>query len=177
MRIRQVTVAILAAVSLTACASKSANSPTSTTAATTTSSTTGATSTTSGTSSTQACPKASQISAGMGSTYTGPVASNNGTAGCTYDGGSNEAYVLFAAPGLSLSQFTSQAKSGLGPTALALSGLGESAFVSTAYGHAEVDVYVSSSRSYSVSVTTATGTVQSGNLAQAEAVARAIVAS
>jgi hypothetical protein len=113
----------------------------------------------------------------MGSTYTGPIASNNGTAGCNYDGGSNEAYVLFDAPGLSLSQFTSQAKSGLGPTAQALSGLGESAFSSTAYGHAEVDVYVSSSRSYSVSVTTATGVVQSGNLAQAEAVARAILAS
>ncbi|MGD0084941.1 MAG: hypothetical protein ABSD78_17350 [Acidimicrobiales bacterium] len=175
MRIRDVAAAILAAVSLTACGStQSANAPTSTTDTTSTTSTT---STSSGNTSAQTCPKASQISAWMGSTYTGPIAANSGAAGCNYDGGSNEVYVLFGQPGLSLSQFTTQSKSGLGPTAQALSGLGGSAFVSTAYGHAEVDVYVSSSRSFSVSVVTADAVVKPGNLAQVEAVARAIVAS
>jgi len=169
MRIRDVAAAILAAVSLTACGStQSANAPTSTTSTTSTSS---------GNTSAQTCPKASQISAWMGSTYTGPIAANSGAAGCNYDGGSNEVYVLFGQPGLSLSQFTTQSKSGLGPTAQGLSGLGGSAFFSTAYGHAEVDVYVSSSRSFSVSVVTADAVVKPGNLAQVEAVARAIVAS
>jgi hypothetical protein len=113
----------------------------------------------------------------MGSTFTGPVANVGGVAGCTYDGGGNEAYVLFNAPGLSQSQFTSQAKSGLGPTATPVPGVGVAAYASTAYGHAQINVWVSQSQSFSVSITTADAVVQPDNAAQAEAVARAIAAS
>lgn len=179
MRVRAISVAIIAGISLAACGSSPAatGSSTSSTSQTSTSSGgTGQTSTSAGGSGTPSCPNASVITGAMGSTFTGPISANNGTAGCNYSGGGNEVYVLFEAAGLPQSQFVSQSKSGLGPTAAPVSGLGESAFASTAYGHAEVDVYGSSSRVFTVSVTTANAVVQPGNLTQAEAVARAIVA-
>jgi hypothetical protein len=113
----------------------------------------------------------------MGSTFKGPIAANNGTAGCNYDGGTNATYVLFGSSGMTQSQFAAQAHSDMGPTTAPVSGIGAAAFSSTAYGHAQIEVWVSSSYSFTITVSTNTGTVAPDNLAQCEGVARAILAS
>jgi hypothetical protein len=119
----------------------------------------------------------------MGSTFTGPVTGTaGGTAPCVYTGPQGpqvagpQVNVLFNAPGLSESAFTTQAHSDMGPTTAPVSGVGTAAFASTAFGHAEIEVWVSSSESFSITIETGTGAVAPDNAAQAEAVAKAIVA-
>jgi hypothetical protein len=121
--------------------------------------------------SSHACPSASAVSTAMGATYKGPVKSENGTAGCVYDGpGTDNVEILYNAPGLSESQFAKQAGPGGTATKQPLSGYGKAAFITTAYGQSQVNVYDSASDSFSVVVVPA-------NPTQAKAVAHAVLNS
>ena len=122
------------------------------------------------------CPKQSLITSATGTTFTGPSANNGGTAACIYtDAAGNELNVIFDSPNESRSQFVSSDPSDIGEPAQAVSGLGEAAFSTTTYGHAEVDVYESSSKGFGVTLDPANGgTVTPADLTQVEAVARAI---
>ena len=112
----------------------------------------------------------------MGSSYTGPkTGTNGGTAPCVYSG-SDEVNVLFNAAGISMGQFATQAKSDMGPTATAVAGLGKAAYASTAYGHAEIEAWSSPTKNFSITIDTSNAQVQPDNAAQAEALAKAIVA-
>ena len=168
MRVRAVGVMIVAALSLAACGSSgtaSSSGGSQTTAA-------------SGSPSTKGCPKGAAVSTAMGSAFTGPVTgTNGGTAPCVYSGsGGLEVNVLINAPGLTKSQFASQAQSDMGPTAAPVPGVGNAAYASTAYGHAEIDVYVSSSKGFAVTLDPANqAAVTTADLTQVEAVARAVL--
>ncbi len=169
MRVRAVGVMIVAALSLAACGSSgtaSSSGGSQTTAA-------------SGSPSTKGCPKGAAVSTAMGSAFTGPVTgTNGGTAPCVYSGsGGLEVNVLINAPGLTKSQFASQAQSDMGPTAAPVPGVGNAAYASTAYGHAEIEVWESESLSFSITIDTSDATVQPDNAAQAEAVAKAVLAA
>jgi hypothetical protein len=99
------------------------------------------------------CPKQSLITSATGTTFTGPSPNNGGTAACIYnDAAGNELNVIFDSPNESRSQFVSTDPSNIGEPAQAVSGLGEAAFTTTTYGHAEVDVYESSSKGFAVTL-------------------------
>jgi len=99
------------------------------------------------------CPKQSVITSATGTTFTGPSANNGGTAACIYnDAAGNELNVVFDSPNESRSQFVSTDPSDIGEPAQAVSGLGEAAFTTTTYGHAEVDVFESSSKGFGVTL-------------------------
>jgi hypothetical protein len=123
------------------------------------------------------CPKESLITSATGTTFTGPSANNGGTAACIYtDGAGNELNVIFDSPSETRSQFVSSDPSDIGEPAQAVSGLGEAAFSTTTFGHAEVDVYESSQKGFGVTLDPANGAaVTPADLTQVEAVARAIV--
>jgi hypothetical protein len=124
------------------------------------------------------CPKASLISSATGTTYSGPSATNGGTAACIYvDAAGDDINVITDSPNESRSKFVSTDPSDIGQPAQAVSGLGEAAFSTTTYGHAEVDVYESSSKGVAVTLDPANqATVTPADLTQVEAVAHAILA-
>jgi hypothetical protein len=170
-----VLIVTIGALSISACSSSSSHSsPTSSAPA----SSSGGSSSASGGPSTKGCPTSSVVTTVMGSTFTGPVTGTaGGTAPCVYSGsGGTQVNVLFNAPGLSESQFASQAKSDMGATTAAVSGVGGAAYASTAFGHAEIEAWRSDSDSFSITIDTSDATVQPNNAAQAEALAKAILA-
>ena len=124
------------------------------------------------------CPKESVITSATGTTYTGPSATNAGTAACIYaDVAGDELNFVADSPNESRSKFVSTDPSDIGEPAQAVSGLGEAAFATTTYGHAEVDVYESSSKGFAVTLDPANqATVTPADLTQVEAVAHAIAA-
>jgi hypothetical protein len=123
------------------------------------------------------CPKQSLVTSATGTTFTGPSAQNGGTAACIYnDTAGNDLNVVFDSPGESRSAFVSSDPSDIGKPAQAISGLGQAAFSTTSYGHAEVDVYESSTKGFAVTLDPANGgTVTPTDLTQVVAVAHAIV--
>jgi hypothetical protein len=87
------------------------------------------------------CPKSSIITSAAGTTFKGPNSQNGGTAACIYlDTAGNELNVIYSSPGESKSKWVATDPSNIGEPAPAVSGLGEAAFETTTYGHAEVDV-------------------------------------
>ena len=124
------------------------------------------------------CPKASLITSATGTTYTGPSTTNGGTAACIYsDAAGDELNVIVDSPDESRSKFVSTDPSNIGEPAQAVSGIGEAAFSTTTYGHAEVDVYESSSKGFAVTLDPANqAAVTTADLTQVEAVARAYLA-
>jgi len=122
------------------------------------------------------CPKQSLITSATGTTFTGPSANNGGTAACIYtDVAGNELNVIFDSPNESRNQFVSSDPSDIGEPAQAVSGLGEAAFSTTTNGHAEVDVYESSSKGFGVTLDPANGgAVTPADLTQVETVARTL---
>jgi hypothetical protein len=122
------------------------------------------------------CPKESVISAATGTTYTGPNATNGGTAACIYlDAAGDDLNVVNDSPNETLAEFISTDPSDIGEPAQAVSGLGKAAFDTTTYGHAEVDVYESSSKGFGVTLDPANqATVTTADLTQVLAVAHAI---
>lgn len=99
------------------------------------------------------CPKSSIITTATGTTFKGPNPQNGGTAACIYiDEGSNELNVIYDSPGESKSKWVAADPSNIGQPASAVSGLGEAAFDTTTYGHAEVDIYESSSEGVAVTL-------------------------
>jgi hypothetical protein len=182
MRLRSITVTaiVVASFGLAACGSSGSASSSgggATTSTSGTSTTSGGSS--SGTPSTAGCPTAATVSTAMGSSFTGPVTgTNGGTAPCVYTGSSgDQVNVLFNAPGLSKSDFATQAQSDMGPTAAPVSGVGAAAYASTAFDHTEIEVWVSPSKSFSITIDNEDGTVHPENPAQAQAIAEAIVAA
>ena len=125
------------------------------------------------------CPKQSVITSATGTTFTGPSKNNGGTAACIYSDAAGDALnVVFDTPNESLSKFVSSDPSDIGQPAQAVSGLGEAAYSSTTYGHAEVDVYESQSKGFAVTLDPANeGTVTPADLTEVEATAHDIVAS
>jgi hypothetical protein len=123
------------------------------------------------------CPKQSLVTSATGTTFTGPSASNGGTAACIYTDAAGDALnVVFDIPGETRSKFVSSDPSDIGTPAQAVSGLGQAAFSSTTYGHAEVDVFESSAKGFAVTLDPANGgSVTPADLTQVVAVARAIV--
>jgi hypothetical protein len=105
------------------------------------------------------------------------IAENGGTAACIYsDAADNELNVVFDAPGESRSKFVSTDPSDIGTPAQAVSGLGQAAFSTTSYGHAEVDVFESTAKGFAVTLDPANGgSVTPDDLTEVVAVARAIV--
>jgi hypothetical protein len=158
-------------LSLSACSGSSSHSSAQTSSG-------GGSSSASGGPSTKGCPTSSKVTTVMGSTFTGPVTGTaGGTAPCVYTGsGGTQVNVLFNAPGLSESQFATQAVSDMGPTAAHVSGVGGAAYASAAYGHAEIEAWRSDSDSFSITIDNSDATVQPNNAAQAEALAKAILA-
>jgi hypothetical protein len=162
-----IVVVILGASACSSSSSKSSSTTTSGASATTSAS---------GAPSTAGCPTAAVVSKVMGSAYTGPVTgTNGGTAPCVYSG-TDEVNVLFNTNGSSKSQFATQAKSDMGPTAASVPGVGGEAYASTAYGHAEIEVWESATKTFSITIDDSTGTVPPNGAANAEALAKAIVA-
>jgi hypothetical protein len=125
------------------------------------------------------CPKKSAISSATGITYTGPNSQNGGTAACIYNNAAgDELNVIRDSPGESRSKFVSTDPSNIGEPAQAVSGLGAAAFSTTTYGHAEVDVFQSSTKGFAVTLDPANGgTVTTADLAQVIAVGHAIASS
>jgi hypothetical protein len=122
------------------------------------------------------CPKQSLITSASGTMYTGPSSENGGTAACIYmDAAGNALNVVFDSPNESRSKFVSSDPSDIGEPAVAVSGLGQAAFSTTTYGHAEVDVYESSSKGFAITLNPANGgTVTPADLTQVVAVAHAL---
>ncbi|HEY1832749.1 MAG TPA: hypothetical protein VGG38_21100 [Acidimicrobiales bacterium] len=122
------------------------------------------------------CPNQSLITSSSGTTFTGPSANNGGTAACIYaDATGDDLNVVFDMPSESRSKFISTDPSNIGEPAQAVSGIGSAAFSTTAYGHAEVDVYESSAKGFAVTFEPANGgSVTAADLTQVTAVARAI---
>jgi hypothetical protein len=123
------------------------------------------------------CPKQSLVTSATGTTFTGPSANNGGTAACIYTDAAGDALnVVFDTPGETRSKFVSSDPSAIGTPAQAVSGLGQAAFSSTSYGHAEVDVFESTAKGFAVTFDPANGgSVTPADLTQVVAVARAIV--
>jgi hypothetical protein len=123
------------------------------------------------------CPKASTITAAAGTAYTGPAATNGGTAACVYnDTAGDELNYIVDSPNESRSEFVKTDPSDIGEPAQAVSGIGAAAFATTTYGHAEIDVYVSSSKGFAVTLDPANqAAVTTADLTQVEAVARAVL--
>jgi hypothetical protein len=122
------------------------------------------------------CPKATIITSATGSTFTGPSKQNGGTAACIYtDSGSNELNVILDSPSESKSKFIATDPSNIGEPASPVSGIGEAAFSTTTYGHAEVDVYESSSKGFAVTLDPYMGNpVTAAELTEVTEVARAL---
>ena len=99
------------------------------------------------------CPKSSIITAATGTMFKGPNPQNGGTAACIYqDPGGNELNVIYSSPGETKSKWVATDPSNIGEPASAVSGLGEAAFDTTTYGHAEVDIYESPSKEVAVTL-------------------------
>jgi hypothetical protein len=104
------------------------------------------------------CPKSSIITTATGTTFKGPNSQNGGTAACIYqDQAGNDLNVIYDSPGESKSKWVATDPSNIGQPAPAVSGLGEAAFDTTTLGHAEVDIYESSSKEVAVTLDHAGG--------------------
>jgi len=123
------------------------------------------------------CPKPAIITAATGTTFKGPNSQNGGTAACIYlDPTGNELNVIYDSPGESKSKWVATDPSNIGEPASAVPGLGEAAFDTTTYGHAEVDVYVSSSKELAVTLDPYNGaSVVPSELTEVIAVGRSLV--
>ncbi len=123
------------------------------------------------------CPKSSIITTATGTTFKGPNSQNGGTAACIYlDQAGNELNVIYSSPGESKSKWVATDPSNIGEPAPAVSGLGEAAFETTTYGHAEVDIYESSSKEVGVTLDPYNGAdVTPAELTEVEAVGHAVV--
>jgi len=123
------------------------------------------------------CPKSSIISTATGTTFKGPNAQNGGTAACIYqDQASNELNVIYDSPGESKTKWVATDPSNIGQPAPAVSGLGEAAFDTTTLGHAEVDIYESSSEEVAVTLDPANGaSVTPAELTEVLAVGHSLV--
>jgi hypothetical protein len=99
------------------------------------------------------CPKSSIITTATGTTFKGPNPQNGGTAACIYlDHAGNELNVIYDSPGESKSKWVATDPSDIGKPAPAVPGLGEAAFETTTLGHAEVDIFESSSKEVAVTL-------------------------
>jgi len=125
------------------------------------------------------CPKQSLITSATGTTFTGPSANNGGTAACIYSDAAGDALnVVNDSPNESRSQFVSSDPGDIGQPAQAVSGIGKAAFSTTTYGHAEVDVYESSTKGFAVTLDPANqAAVTPQDLTKVVAVARALAGS
>jgi hypothetical protein len=104
------------------------------------------------------CPKSSVITTATRTTFKGPNSQNGGTAACIYqDHGGNELNVIYDSPGESKSKWVAADPSNIGKPAPAVSGLGEAAFETTTLGHAEVDIFESSSKEVAVTLDPSNG--------------------
>jgi hypothetical protein len=123
------------------------------------------------------CPKSSIISTATGTTFKGPNSQNGGTAACIYqDQAGNELNVIYDSPGESKSKWVATDPSNIGEPAPAVSGLGEAAFDTTTLGHAEVDIYESSSKEVAVTLDPFNGaSVTPTDLTQVLAVGHSLV--
>jgi hypothetical protein len=121
------------------------------------------------------CPNQSLITAAAGTTWTGPSTTNGGTAACIYtDSAGDELNVILNSPTEPVSKFIATDPADIGVPATPVSGIGKAAFETTTNGHAEVDVYQSSSKGFAVTLDPANvGTVTTADLTQVEAVATA----
>jgi hypothetical protein len=122
------------------------------------------------------CPKQSVISSAAGTTFKGPSKDNGGTAACIYtDAAGNSLNVVTEAPSESRSKFVSTDPGDIGKPATAVPGIGKAAFSTTTFGHAEVDVYESSSKGFAVTLDPANqAAVTPADLVEVKAVAHAI---
>jgi hypothetical protein len=83
--------------------------------------------------------------------------------------------VIYSSPGESKSKWVATDPSNIGEPASAVSGLGEAAFDTTTYGHAEVDIYESSSKEVAVTLDPYNGaTVTPAELTEVEAVGHSL---
>jgi hypothetical protein len=99
------------------------------------------------------CPRSSIITTATSTTFKGPNSQNGGTAACIYqDQTGNELNVIYDSPGESKSKWVAADPSNIGEPAPAVPGLGEAAFETTTLGHAEVDIYESSSEEVAVTL-------------------------
>ena len=123
------------------------------------------------------CPKSSIITTATGTTFKGPNSQNGGTAACIYlDQAGNELNVIYESPGESKSKWVATDPSNIGQPAAAVSGLGEAAFETTTLGHAEVDIYESSSKEVAVTLDPYNGAnVTQSELTEVIAVGRSLV--
>ena len=123
------------------------------------------------------CPKSSIITAATGTTFKGPNSQNGGTAACIYqDPTGNELNVIYSSPGETKGKWVATDPSNIGEPASAVSGLGEAAFDTTTYGHAEVDIYESSSKGVAVTLDPFNGAaVTPSELTEVEAVGHSLV--
>jgi hypothetical protein len=122
------------------------------------------------------CPKQSLITSASGVSFKGPSSQNGGTAACIYTNtAGDDLNVVFETPGESRSKFVATDPSNIGTPAQAVSGIGAAAFSTTTYGHAEIDVYESSSKGFAVTLDPANGgAVTPADLTEVVAVGRAI---
>ena len=123
------------------------------------------------------CPKSSIITTAAGTTFKGPNSQNGGTAACIYqDQGGNDLNVIYDSPGESKSKWVAADPSKIGQPAPAVSGLGEAAFDTTTLGHAEVDIYESSSKEVAVTLDPSNGaSVTPADLTEVLAVGHSLV--
>jgi hypothetical protein len=123
------------------------------------------------------CPRSSIITTATGTTFKGPNSQNGGTAACIYlDQAGNELNVIYDSPGESKSKWVATDPSNIGQPAPAVSGLGEAAFETTTLGHAEVDIYESSSKEVAVTLDPYDGAnVTPSELTEVLAVGRSLV--
>ena len=123
------------------------------------------------------CPKSSIITTATGTTFKGPNSQNGGTAACIYlDQAGNELNVIYDSPGESKSKWVATDPSNIGKPASAVPGLGEAAFETTTFGHAEVDIYESSSKEVAVTFDPYNGAnVIPSDLTEVTAVGRSLV--
>jgi hypothetical protein len=123
------------------------------------------------------CPVSSIITTATGATFKGPNSQNGGTAACIYlDQAGNELNVIYDSPGESKSKWVATDPSNIGEPAPAVSGLGEAAFETTTFGHAEVDIYESSSKEVAVTLDPSGGAnVTPSELTEVIAVGRSLV--
>ena len=121
------------------------------------------------------CPDPSFITQAAGTTFTGPAKTNGGTAACVYmDSATNELNVILDIPSETVAQFESTDPSLIGEPATPVPGIGKAAFETTTNGHAEVDVYQTTTKGFAVTLDPANlATVTPADLTEVEAVAKA----
>jgi len=124
------------------------------------------------------CPKQALITTAAGMTFTGPNSQNGGTAACIYiDTAGDDLNVVSDMPNQTRSHFVATDPANIGTPAAAVSGIGSAAFSTTTYGHAEIDVYQSSTKGFAITLDPANGgTVTPADLTEVIAVARAVAA-